>query len=69
MIAAIISRAEVGEEEDVPAAPQLNGGGARRPASYNADAEQIFLDLLRRRADEEDRRHFVTSLCRLRRRP
>ena len=61
----ITFRAMIGDGATDSCTPAA-GQKLRRPANYNSDDEQVFLDLLRRQAEEEDRRRFVTALRRLR---
>lgn len=57
----------VPRDEEAPA-PILSAAGsskARPPADFIYDGGQIILELLQRRAEEEDRLRFITALRRL----
>lgn len=52
-------------EHTLPAPPGEVSGKSRPPAPFVYDNGQIMLELLRGRAEEEERRRFVAGLRRL----
>jgi hypothetical protein len=58
--------ARVGDEVRGPGSSVAVTGKAGPPADFVYDSGQIILELLRGRAEEEDRRRFVEALRRLR---
>lgn len=65
MIAETDTRAPTVEGDEPRHSPAGVARAYRRASYFSYDDEQIFLDLLRGRAAEEDRRRFVAGLRRL----